>query len=160
MAEKKKAVKTEKKGRGGKKTTMAKKPKGKKKKFTSAKPDFKKIRPVKKRTKRLKAKKLPPVRLRAKGSLRGGKKTMRKSLYCLFLICAGIVLGTLVAALCADISALSWLTYGLDFGLTEPFVLDLAVFKLTFGLSLDLNVAVVIFVALSLAIGLALYRKK
>ncbi len=85
---------------------------------------------------------------------------MKKSLYCLFLVCAGIVLGTLVAALCKDVGPLSFLAYGLDFGLTEPFVLDLSVLKLTFALSLSLNVSVVIFVSLSLAIGLALYRKR
>ena len=85
---------------------------------------------------------------------------MRKSLYTLFLLCAGIVLGTLVAALTKDIPTLSWLAYGLEFGLTSPFVLDLSVMKLTFGLSLSLNVSVVIFVVLSLAIGLAVYRRR
>ena len=85
---------------------------------------------------------------------------MKRSLYCFFLICAGIVIGTLVAALTQDISMLSWLSYGLDFGLTSPFVLDLAVMKLTFGLSLTLNISVVIFVILSLVIGLSVYRRK
>ncbi len=84
---------------------------------------------------------------------------MKKSLYCFFLVCAGIVIGTLVAALAKDTAALSWLAYGLDFGLTSPFVLDLAVLKLTFGLSFALNISVVIFVALSLGIGLSVYRK-
>ena len=85
---------------------------------------------------------------------------MKRSLYCLFLVCAGIVIGTLVAALTKDVAALSWLAYGLDFGLTSPFVLDLAVMKLTFGLSLTLNISVVIFVILSLAIGLSVWRRR
>jgi len=85
---------------------------------------------------------------------------MKRSLYCLFLVCAGIVIGTLVAALTKDVAALSWLSYGLDFGLTSPFVLDLAVMKLTFGLSLTLNISVVIFVILSLAIGLSVWRRR
>lgn len=85
---------------------------------------------------------------------------MKRSLYCLFLICAGIVIGSLVAALSANVPFLNWLSYGMDFGLTTPFVLDLAVLKLTFGLSLKLTISVVIFVSLALVIGLSVYRRR
>lgn len=78
---------------------------------------------------------------------------MKKTLYYLFLTCTGIVLGSLVAHLTKDISFLSWLAYGLDFGITSPFVVDLSVLKLTLGLSLNLNVSVILFIVLAFLVG-------
>ena len=86
-------------------------------------------------------------------------ETMKRSLYILFLICAGILVGSLVAALTKNIGLLSWLSYGLDFGLTQPFVLDLAVLRLTFGLTVNLNISVILFLSLFLAVGLRLYGR-
>ena len=85
---------------------------------------------------------------------------MKKTLYTLFLVCAGIVLGSLAATFAKEVSFLSWLAFGFDFGITSPFVLDLAVLKLTLGLSFTLNVAVILCVSLSLLIGLKLYRRR
>ncbi len=84
---------------------------------------------------------------------------MKRSLYVLFLICAGILVGSLVAALTKNIGFLSWLSFGLDFGLTQPFVLDLAVLRLTFGLTVNLNISVILFLSLFLAVGLRLYDR-
>lgn len=78
---------------------------------------------------------------------------MKRTLWILFLICAGIVAGSLAADLTVGISWLSWLSYALAFGLTSPFVLDMGVISLTFGLTLNLSVAVIIFVALAIFIG-------
>ena len=41
-----------------------------------------------------------------------------------FLICVGIVTGSMVAEMTSGIPALSWLSYGLDFGMKSPLVLD------------------------------------
>ncbi len=77
----------------------------------------------------------------------------------LFLVCVGIVTGSMVAEMTVGIPALSWLAYGLNFGLTSPVVLDMNVFSLTFGISFRITVATVIFVALSLILGRMIARK-
>ncbi len=85
---------------------------------------------------------------------------MRKNFWLnFFLICVGIVIGSMVAELTAGIGALSWLSYGLDFGLTSPFVLDMSVFHLTLGISVKITVSSIIFVALSLVLGRLIARK-
>ena len=40
----------------------------------------------------------------------------------------------------AGISALSWLNYGKNFGFTTPFVLDLGILVLTFGLKIKITI--------------------
>ncbi len=77
----------------------------------------------------------------------------------LFLVCIGIVTGSMVAEMTVGIPALSWLAYGLNFGLTNPVVLDMNVFTLTFGISFRITIATVIFVALSLLLGRMIARK-
>ena len=69
-------------------------------------------------------------------------------IYNAFLVLIGIVLG----------SFLSWLAFGVDFGLESPMVLDLGILRLTFGISVDLTLATVIFIILSLLIGRAIAR--
>ncbi len=78
---------------------------------------------------------------------------MKNSLIVLFFICAGIVTGSLVANLTSSLKALSWLSYGLNFGLTEPFVLDLSVLKLSLGMAFNLNISVIIFVSIAVVIA-------
>lgn len=43
----------------------------------------------------------------------------------LLFICVGVVLGSLVTELCAGVDALSFLSYGIDFGMAAPAVLNL-----------------------------------
>ena len=85
---------------------------------------------------------------------------MKRSLYILLLLCTGIVVGSLVAELTSSVPYLKWLGFGLNFGLTTPFVLDLGVLTLTFGIAIDLTVSVIIFVLLSLFIGLSIVRRR
>ncbi|MBE6613352.1 MAG: DUF4321 domain-containing protein [Ruminococcaceae bacterium] len=82
----------------------------------------------------------------------------RSKLYNFFLVLIGIVLGTFVGYICKGVNALSWLAFGVDFGLEAPIVLDLGVLSLTFGFSINLTLSVVIFVILSLVIGRALAK--
>lgn len=85
---------------------------------------------------------------------------MRKNFWLnMFLVCVGIVAGTLLCKLCAPVPALSWLAFGMDFGLKTPFVLDLSVMQFTIGIVLNLNVSVIICVVLSLVIGRAVARR-
>ena len=85
---------------------------------------------------------------------------MRKSFWLnFFLVLVGIVIGELTANVTSGISALSWLSYGLDFGTAAPVTLDLHVITLTFGISVTITVSTIIFVILSLVIGRALVRR-
>ncbi len=85
---------------------------------------------------------------------------MRKNFWLnFFLICIGIVIGSMVAELTAGVGALSWLSYGLNFGLSSPFVLDMNVFHLTLGISVKITISSIIFVALSLVLGRLIAKK-
>lgn len=76
-----------------------------------------------------------------------------------FLICIGIVIGSMVAELTTGISGLSWLSYGLDFGTSSPLVLDMNVFHLTIGIGVKITISSVIFVTLSFILGRLIARK-
>lgn len=69
-------------------------------------------------------------------------------IFLLFLL-GGIVVGSLVAEVSAGVSWLSWLAYGLDFSIggDTPILINLHVVKLYLGLTLSLNIAVILFVA-------------
>ena len=77
----------------------------------------------------------------------------------LLLILIGVVLGTMVAQLTADISYMSWLSFGLDFGTKSPVVVDLGLFSITFGIRITITVASRIFVALSIWLGRLIMKR-
>lgn len=81
-------------------------------------------------------------------------KDLKKTIAFLFFLLAGIVLGTVVARLCVDVSFLSWLAYSMSVGLdtASPLVLDLIVFKLAFGFSLTVNPAQIICIIIALIV--------
>lgn len=76
---------------------------------------------------------------------------MRDTRFWLFLIFlfSGIILGGLLGDLAKSVPYLEWLGYGKSFGLTEPLVLDVCVFKLTFSIMFELNVASIIGILLA-----------
>lgn len=84
-------------------------------------------------------------------------KDIKRTIAFLFFLLAGIVLGTVIARLCAEVSFLSWLAYSMSVGLdtASPLVLDLIVFKLAFGFSLTVNPAQI----LCIIIALIVYNK-
>ncbi len=73
------------------------------------------------------------------------------------MLVAGAVVGLLLGELTHDISFLSWLSFGGKFGISPnaPMTLELAAFRLTFGVELNLTVAVV----LCMGIAALLYRR-
>ena len=79
-------------------------------------------------------------------------------LYNVVLILAGIVIGSLAGKVTEGIAVLKWLSFGLTFGTEAPVVLDLFVLRLTFGISFNLSVSVILFVALSLILGRKLIK--
>jgi len=93
--------------------------------------------------------------------MEGSKKRSRSYYLRIFngiLIIIGIVFGELVASLTSGVSFLKWLSFGLSFGITDPFTVDLAVFSFTFGFFIKVKIADVIFAALSLLIGRVFVR--
>ena len=63
--------------------------------------------------------------------------TRDKNIWILIVfILSGLVIGGLLGELAARVDFLWWLSYGQEFGLTNPIVLDLNIIRLTFGLHL------------------------
>ena len=81
---------------------------------------------------------------------------MKKTFIFIFFLLSGILLGFLIASLCRDVPALSWLGYSQSIGLgsSSPMVIDLAVITVTFGFRMGISVAQV------LCIGAALFAYK
>ena len=57
------------------------------------------------------------------------------------LILAGVVLGRSIGHLASGVSALSWLDYGMNFGLASPIKLDIGIMFRTFGLTIKFTIA-------------------
>ena len=82
--------------------------------------------------------------------------TREKNIWILLIfICSGLVIGGLLGEMASQVEWLNWLSYGQQFGLKEPLILELNVISITFGLMLNINIASII----GLAIALFLYRK-
>lgn len=71
---------------------------------------------------------------------------------CILFILAGLVIGGLIGELTKGIDFLWWLSYGQEFGLTEPLVLDLGVIRLTFAVMFKINIASILGVIISMFI--------
>ncbi len=79
--------------------------------------------------------------------------TKEKNIWILILfILSGIVVGGLLGDLAGNVSFLSWLAYGEQFGLASPIELDLNVITLTFGLMFKINIASIIGIVLAIFI--------
>lgn len=74
---------------------------------------------------------------------------------CILFILAGLVIGGLIGQLTEGVNFLWWLSYGQEFGLTEPLQLDLGIVRLTFAIMFKINIASIIGVIISMII----YRK-
>ena len=72
----------------------------------------------------------------------------------LFILC-GIVVGGLLGQLASQVDFLWWLSYGEEFGISEPITLDLQVITLTFGLMFRINIASII----GMILAIFIYRK-
>lgn len=78
-----------------------------------------------------------------------------KGWICILFILAGLVIGGLIGNLTSGIDFLWWLSYGQEFGLSSPLILDLGVIKLTFAIMFKINIASIVGVIISMFI----YRK-
>ena len=73
----------------------------------------------------------------------------------LIFMLSGLVVGGLLGELAKTVDWLWWLSYGEDFGLSEPLSLDLKVLKLSFCLAVRINISSII----GLAMAIFVYRK-
>lgn len=79
--------------------------------------------------------------------VKGSKRFSLLSVFIILII--GVVFGGIITFLTRDIAMLNWLNIGYEFGLKQPLVLDLSIIKLTFGLTANINVAVLLGIFLS-----------
>ena len=79
---------------------------------------------------------------------------MKKNFLFVFYLVAGILLGAVIADLCAGVPFLSWLSYSQSIGFApnNPAVLDLSIIKLTFGFAMSISVAQIITILIALYI--------
>ncbi len=89
------------------------------------------------------------------------KNTQKTIMFFIFLL-GSIVIGSLVAYLTKDIAFLSWLSYGKTFGINNanPTTIDMGVLQLTFGVGIELNVAVIIFITIGMLIYGRFYGRR
>lgn len=82
--------------------------------------------------------------------------TKEKNVWLLMVfLLSGLVLGGLLGELAKSVDWLWWLSYGMDFGLQNPLILDLTVLKITFGVTFTINIASII----GMTIAILIYRK-
>ena len=70
-------------------------------------------------------------------------------------ILSGLVVGGLLGQLATNVSWLSWMSFGQQFGLSDPVTLNLNVVQITFGLMFNINIASII----GMTIAIIIYRK-
>ena len=82
--------------------------------------------------------------------------TREKTIWILLVfLLAGLVIGGLIGKLASGVQGLWWLSYEQQFGLETPFVLDLSVLKITFGLMVKINVSSII----GMILAIFIYKK-
>lgn len=82
--------------------------------------------------------------------------TREKNIWILLVfLLAGLVIGGLLGKLAASVPWLWWLSYEQQFGLETPFILDLSVLKITFGLMVKINIASII----GMVLAIFIYKK-
>lgn len=75
-----------------------------------------------------------------------------RNLIKILIVFSGIIIGGYLGTLAASVPALSFLAYGKSLGLTSPLKLDLSIIQVTFGFMMNLNIASIIGLIVSLFI--------
>lgn len=82
--------------------------------------------------------------------------TKEKNIWILLIfLLSGLVIGGLIGEIASRVDWLWWLSYGEDFGLSNPIQLNLSIVTVTFGLMFKINIASII----GMAIAIFIYRK-
>lgn len=80
------------------------------------------------------------------------KKSPLKTILRIVLLLLAIILGKLLGEACSGVPFLAWLNMGSQFSLS-PTTLNLAVFTLTFGVSVGINIAQGLFLVLAIVLS-------
>ena len=75
-------------------------------------------------------------------------------IFILFILC-GLVIGGLLGELASKVDFLWWLSYGEEFGLEDPVILNLQVITITFGLMFKINISSII----GMILAIFIYKK-
>lgn len=70
----------------------------------------------------------------------------------IILLIVGVVLGSFLSSLATSVKFLSWLNFGGHFGLKSPFVLDIGILVLTFGLNFHITIGSIIGAAVAIIV--------
>jgi hypothetical protein len=82
--------------------------------------------------------------------------TREKNIWILLIfILSGLVIGGLLGELASRVDWLWWLSFGEQFGLENPLILDLDIVKITFALMVKINIASII----GMGVAIFIYRK-
>lgn len=80
-------------------------------------------------------------------------RTSGKNSWSLFLlILVGIVLGGFIGYVAKDVSYLTWLNYGQNFGIKTPIKINLGILFITFGINIKITMASIIGVIISIIV--------
>lgn len=76
----------------------------------------------------------------------------KNKLILIFLLLAGFVIGGLIAQVTTNIFFLKWLSFGMPIAINNgnPVAIDLAIFKISFGFFMQINVAEVVCIIIAL----------
>ena len=82
--------------------------------------------------------------------------TREKNIWILLIfILSGLVVGGLLGELAKSVDFLWWLSFGQEFGISNPITIDLQVLQVTFGLMFNINIASII----GMVLAIFIYRK-
>ena len=81
-------------------------------------------------------------------------KNRAKNILILFIL-SGIVVGGLLGELASNVDFLWWLSYGEEFGISNPITIDLQVITVTFGLMFKINISSII----GMILAIFIYKK-
>ena len=76
-------------------------------------------------------------------------KNLKKTIAFIFFLLAGAILGAFISHLCSGKSGLDWLAWGKSVGI-EPVTIDLMIIKFTVGFIVDVTIAQIFTIALSI----------
>lgn len=77
-------------------------------------------------------------------------KNLKKTIAFIFFLLAGAVLGAFISHICDGKNGLAWLAWGKSVGITSPVTLDLMIVTFTIGFVINVTIAQIFTIALSI----------
>lgn len=77
-------------------------------------------------------------------------KNLKKTIAFIFFLLAGAILGAFISHVCDGKNGLDWLAWEKSVGITTPVTLDLMIVRFTIGFIIDVTIAQIFTIALSI----------